>query len=172
MNDDDLFRQMMGEVTPLSNIERRISSGKSKKKQNILRQFEAKDTQRQHHALQQNPGVQRVETYLLRADGVSSKDIKKLANMSIQHELDLHGHTQAQAEQALNRFFQHATARQIRYLCVVHGKGKHSKNQTSVLKDFTFQWLAHGSFSHAILIATLSSQSGGGACNILLRKSK
>ncbi len=163
---------MMGKVTPLSKAEQRVTSSKPQKKHHILRQLKEKGAQQHQHTQQQNLRPQQAEAFLLRADGVSSKDIKKLANMNIKHELDLHGHTQAQAEQALVDFFNRALAQQIRYLCVVHGKGKHSKNQTSVLKDFTFQWLAHGSFSHAILIATLSSQSGGGACNILLRKIK
>ncbi len=172
MDDEDLFSQMMGKVTPLAKAEQRVTSNKPQKKHHILRQLEEKDVQQLQHTQQQNLSPQRMEPFLLQADGVSSKDIKKLANMNIKHELDLHGHTQAQAEQALVDFFSHALAQQIRYLCVVHGKGKHSKNQTSVLKDFTFQWLAHSQFSNTILIATLSMQSHGGACNILLRKPK
>ena len=170
MDDEDLFAQMIGKVTPLAKAEQRVTSSQPQKKHHILRQLEEKDVQQ--HTQQQNLNPQQTETFLLQADGVSSKDIKKLASMNIKHELDLHGCTQAQAEQALVDFFSHAVAQQIRYLCVVHGKGKHSKNQTSVLKDFTFQWLAHGQFSSIVLIATLSMQSHGGACNILLRKPK
>ena len=167
MSDEDLFAQMIGKVTPLAKAEQRVTNNKPQKKLHILRQLEEKDVQQQ-----QNLNPRQTESFLLQADGVSSKDIKKLANMNIKYELDLHGCTQAQAEQALVDFFSHAIAQQIRYLCVVHGKGKHSKNQTSVLKDFTFQWLAHGQFSSTVLIATLSMQSHGGASNILLRKPK
>ena len=101
---------------------------------------------------------------------MSAKDVKKIAQMNINLELDLHGLTQAEAEQHITQFFNQAIQHNERYLSIIHGQGRHSKDGKSILKDFTYQWLEHGSFSSHILIAVPSKQSGGGACNILLRK--
>jgi DNA-nicking Smr family endonuclease len=169
MSEEDLFAQMMGKVKPLQQAESRVQPNKPQKKHDILRSLEDKEVQHQHTTIQQQLSVRKEAAYLLRADGVSSKDIKKLSQMNIKYELDLHGLTQAESEAALNDFFNQAISDNIRYLCVVHGKGNHSGGK-AVLKDMTFQWLAHGAFSSFILIATLSAASDGGACNILLRK--
>ena len=171
MSEDDLFAQAMGIVTPLAK-EGKVQAKTTKNKHDILRSIEEKElhiSQNQHHA---RLSVQRFSTYELKADSVSTKDVKKLAQMNISLELDLHGLTQAQAEQTMQHFFNQAIHHSERYLCIIHGQGRHSKEGKSVLKDLTYQWLEHGSFSSHILIAIPSKQSGGGACNILLRKQK
>jgi len=169
MSDDDLFAQAMGVVTPLAK-EGKVQIKTTKNKHDILRNIEEKElhmTQSQHHA---RLSVQRFNTYELKADSVPAKDVKKLAQINIQLELDLHGLTQAKAEQAMQDFFNQAIHRGERYLCIIHGQGRHSKDSKPILKDFTYQWLEHGSFSSHILIAIPSKQSGGGATHILLRK--
>jgi len=169
MSEDDLFAQAMGMVTPLAK-EGKAQAKTTKNKYDILRSIEEKElhiTQSQHHA---RLSVQRLNTYELKADSVSTKDVKKLAQMNIQLELDLHGLTQTKAEQAMQYFFNQTIHHGERYLCIIHGQGRHSKDGKSILKDFTYQWLEHGSFSSHILIATPSKQSGGGACHVLLRK--
>lgn len=171
MSEDDLFAQMMGEVKPLDKAENRVQTNSTKSKHEILRDLEDKEVSHQHVEHHQRLSTQKVDAYLLRAAGVSAKDIKKLAQTNIKYKLDLHGMTQNQAEQALQDFFSQALSQQIRYLSIVHGKGNHSDGK-AVLKDLTFQWLEHSPFASHILIATLSMQSGGGACNILLRKHK
>ena len=170
MNEDDLFAQVMGEVKPLKKAER-VHTRTTKSKREILRDLENKEVSRQHTPQHRQSNTEKVEPYLLRAAGVSRKDIKKLAQTHIKHELDLHGMTKIQAEQALQDFFNQALSQNMRHLCIVHGKGNHSDGK-GVLKDFTFRWLDHGMFARHILIATLSVQSSGGACNILLRKTK
>ena len=171
MSEEDLFTQMMGDkVQPLKK-ESRVQPKKTNK-HDIINRLEEKEfhaIESQHHA---RLSVQRTSTYELKADSVSSKDVKKLAQMNIQHELDLHGLTQTQAEQAMQQFISQSLHHGERYLCIIHGQGRHSQEGKSVLKDLTYQWLEHGSFSSHILIAIPSKQSGGGACNILLRKQK
>ena len=169
MSEDDLFAQAMGIVTPLSK-EGKVQAKTTKNKHDILRSIEEKElhiSQNQHHA---RLSVQRFSTYELKADSVSTKDVKKLAQMNISLELDLHGLTQAQAEQTMQQFISQAIHDGERYLCIIHGQGRHSQGGKPVLKDFTYQWLEHGSFSSHVLIAIPSKQSVGGACNILLRK--
>jgi len=171
MSEDDLFAQAMGVVTPLAK-EGKVQAKTTKNKHDILRKIEEKEVhimQNKHHA---RLSVQRLSTYELKADSVSIKDVKKLAQINIDLELDLHGLTQAEAEQSIAQFLNQAIHQSERYLCIIHGQGRHSKGGQSVLKDFTYQWLEHGAFSSHILIATPSKQSAGGACNILLRKTK
>ncbi|MDQ6981086.1 MAG: Smr/MutS family protein, partial [Ghiorsea sp.] len=161
MSEDDLFAQAMGIVTPLAK-EGKVQAKTTKNKHDILRSIEAKELQTTHSQHHARLSVQRFSTYELKADSVSTKDVKKLAQMNISLELDLHGLTQAQAEQTMQHFFNQAIHHSERYLCIIHGQGRHSKDGKSVLKDLTYQWLEHGSFSSHILIAIPSKQSGGG----------
>jgi len=181
MSDEDLFAKEMGKVAPLKEDKIRITSALtktigSKKKQAqqkhkiLMAVAENNDgTPLATHAA--NIAPQRSEPFLLRADGVASKDIKKLAQSKITYEIDLHGLTQAQAEHALNDFFTQALEEEVRQVCIVHGRGNHSKGK-SVLKDTTYHWFESGTFSSFILAASPAVQSKGGACNVLLRKQK
>ena len=169
MSENDLFAQAIGVVTPLAK-EGKVQAKTTKNKHDIFRNIEEKElhiAQKQHHA---RLSVQRFNMYELKADSVSTKDVKKLAQMNINLELDLHGLTQTKAEQSITQFLNQAIHHGERYLCIIHGQGKHSKGGKSVLKDFTYQWLEHSAFSSHILIAIPSKQSGGGACHVLLRK--
>lgn len=171
MSEDDLFAQMMGDKVQPIKKESRVQAKKTNK-YDILNRLEDKafhSAESQHHA---RLSVQRTNTYELKADSVSAKDVKKLAQMNIQHALDLHGLNQTQAEQAMQQFISQTIHHGERYLSIIHGQGRHSQEGKSVLKDLTYRWLEHGSFSSHILIAIPSKQSGGGACNILLRKQK
>lgn len=170
MSEDDLFAQMMGDKVQPIKKESRVQPQKKTPKYDVINRLEDREqriSQTQHHA---KLSVQHISTYELKADSVSSKEVKKLAQQNIKLELDLHGFTQAEAEQALQIFLSQAIHHGERYLHIIHGQGRHSKEGKSVLKDLTYQWLEHGTFSSHILIATPSKQSGGGACNILLRK--
>lgn len=171
MSKDDLFAQAMGMVTPLAK-EGKVQAKTTKNKHDILRSIEEKELQTTHNQHHARLSVQRINMYELKADSVSTKDVKKLAQMNISLELDLHGLTQTEAEQSIIQFLNQAIQQNERYLCIIHGQGRHSKDGKPILKDFTYQWLEHGSFSSHILIATPTKQSSGGACNILLRKIK
>lgn len=169
MNEKDLFAQLMEQVEPLNKGKSRIQTQKSKTKHEILRNLEHQEVLQQHVIRNESLSVRRTEPWLLRASGVASKDIKKLAQGHIKHELDLHGLNQKESITALNSFFQYALAENIRQISIVHGKGNHSQGK-SVLKDTTYHWLEHGEYASYILAATPATQSKGGACNILLRK--
>jgi len=169
MSEEDLFAKEMGKVQPLASKERVQIETKQKTKHKVLRSLEEKEVSYKHHITHHRLSAKRAETWLLRADGVASKDIKKLGQENISYELDLHGLTQAQAVKELADFVAEAISHEVRQICIVHGKGNHS-NGKSVLKDTTYQWLEHGEFASFILAATPAIQSKGGACNILLRK--
>jgi DNA-nicking Smr family endonuclease len=170
-DDDNLFAQEMGKVKPLIDSPLRVHAKKTKRKYEILRGLEEKEVCYQHSIKHEHLSVQNAGDGLLKADGVSSKDIKKLAQAKLSHEIDLHGMTQNEAEKALNAFLSEALHQHIRQISIVHGRGNHSKGK-SILKNTVYQWLEHGEFSSSILVVTPATQSKGGACNILLRKSK
>ena len=169
MSDEDLFAKEMGKVQPLASKERVQVETQQKTKHKILRGLEEKEVSHKQHITHHRLSAKRAEAWLLRANGVASKDIKKLAQENISYELDLHGLTQDQAIKVLGDFVAEAISHEVRQICIVHGKGNHSQGK-SVLKDTTYQWLEHGEFSSFILAATPALQSKGGACNVLLRK--
>jgi len=166
---DNLFAQEMGKVQPLTRKSRVQVETQQKTKHKILRGLEDKEVGHQQHIAHHRLSAKRTEVWLLRADGVASKDIKKLAQENISYELDLHGLTQDKAVKTLEEFVSEALSHEVRKICIVHGKGNHSKGK-SVLKDTTYHWLESGTYSSFILAATPAVQSKGGACNVLLRR--
>ncbi|MDX8382271.1 MAG: Smr/MutS family protein [Ghiorsea sp.] len=171
MSENDLFAQMIGKVAPLKKEKYRVYVGTQQKaKHKVLRELEEKEVALQHHGTHHRISAKRTDEWLLRADGVASKDIKKLAQQNVTHELDLHGLTQDKAVKEIADFVAEALSHDIRQISIIHGKGNHSQGK-SVLKDITYHWLEHGEYSGYILATTPATQSKGGACNILLRKS-
>jgi DNA-nicking Smr family endonuclease len=63
-----------------------------------------------------------------RAPGVNRAQISELRGGRVrpEEELDLHGHTAAEAERALERFLVNASALHRRCVLVIHGRGTHS----------------------------------------------
>ena len=105
------------------------------------------------------PGVQpatlrRLKRGLLRVDG----------------DLDLHGMSQAEARDSLERFLLTQELMGHRCLHIIHGKGYSSTEGRSVLKTRVAQWLSRS----PNVIAFCSSQprdGGRGALYVLLRRS-
>ncbi|MDX8388104.1 MAG: Smr/MutS family protein [Ghiorsea sp.] len=170
-DEDNLFAQEMGKVQPLTSKERVQVETQQRTKHKVLRGLEEKEVFHKQHIADHRLSSKRSEAWLLRADGVASKDIKKLSQENITYELDLHGLTQDKAVKELADFVSEALSHEVRQICIVHGKGNHSKGK-SVLKDTTYHWLESGTFSSFILAAIPAVQSKGGACNVLLRKQK
>lgn len=92
---------------------------------------------------------------------------------SVQRELDLHGMTQTEALVALEAFLQECSARNIRCVRIVHGKGNNSQNNLGVLKQKLPQWLATKRMARLVIAFTSARPADGGlgATYILLRKS-
>ena len=172
MNDDvDLFAQEMGKVTPLCDQKPRKSSQKAKNKHAILKNVAESVVSTPLPPQQASPKANiRVEPWQLCANGISKKDVKKLAQANLQdHELDLHGLSQQQAVTALADFIQQALQQHIRQVCIVHGRGLHSSDKP-ILKNTTYQWLEQGEYAASILAAIPTPQSKGGASHVLLKR--
>ena len=75
--------------------------------------------------------------------GIQKSVFKKLrkGQYNIGAELDLHGHTQAEAQVALSKFIQTVREENIRCVRIIHGKGYGSSNQGPKIKPLVNKWL-------------------------------
>ncbi len=93
-------------------------------------------------------------------------------DFSLQGHLDLHGLTQVEAKEAVERFLTDSRRAGKRCVLIVHGRGLHSKDQIPVLKDRLKVWLSQKRIGGLVLaFATARPHDGGaGAVYVLLRR--
>ena len=88
-------------------------------------------------------------------------------NLKIDDRIDLHLLTKDEAINALNAFFEASIAKGYKKVLIIHGKGKHSKNE-AVLKNMICQFLEKhpnaGRTGHA-----KNSEGGSGATWVILK---
>jgi DNA-nicking Smr family endonuclease len=106
------------------------------------------------------------------AHGVDRREIKKLkrGQYPVQDRCDLHGMTAAEARTSAGRFLDNSRHRELRCVCIVHGRGLHSAGSVSILKTRVRELLR----SHRSVLAysdAPSSDGGAGAVYVLLRRS-
>jgi DNA-nicking Smr family endonuclease len=91
--------------------------------------------------------------------------------LAIDASLDLHGMTQTQAHNALDRFVARQVGTSSRVLLIVTGKGK---GGDGVLKRLMPEWLMAGPYASRILrIASAArNHGGGGAFYVMLRRKR
>ena len=103
--------------------------------------------------------------------GVQKTVLRRLrrGEYAVTADLDLHGHTVAQAKAALIGFLQRV--RRARHTCVriVHGKGLGSPGKKPVLKNKVFHWLCQRDEVLAVCPAR-PFDGGSGAAYVLLKK--
>ncbi|MBN1208139.1 MAG: Smr/MutS family protein [Myxococcaceae bacterium] len=93
-------------------------------------------------------------------------------DFALQGHLDLHGMTQAEAKDAVERFLTDSRRTGKRCVLIVHGRGLHSKDQIPVLKERLRVWLSQKRIGKVVLaFATARPHDGGaGAVYVLLRR--
>jgi DNA-nicking Smr family endonuclease len=93
-------------------------------------------------------------------------------DFALQGRLDLHGMTQAQAKEAVDRFLSDSRRTGKRCVLIVHGRGLNSPDQIPVLKQQLKAWLSQKRLGSMVLaFATARPQDGGaGAVYVLLRR--
>ena len=93
-------------------------------------------------------------------------------DFSVQGRLDLHGMTQVEAREAMERFLTDSRRAGRRCVLIVHGRGLHSKDQLPVLKAQLKGWLSQKRIGQmALAFASAKPQDGGaGAVYVLLRR--
>lgn len=103
--------------------------------------------------------------------GVDPRLLQRLrrGQWPVEAELDLHGHTEEKAWQALGDFIALSLLRGRRYLRIIHGQGLGSKRQQPVLKPLIHQWLRQ---RPEVLIhgAPIAEHGRSGAVLVLLRR--
>ncbi len=107
------------------------------------------------------------------ASGIDRRTTSKLrrGHIAIEGKLDLHGMTQREAHDALNRFIAGSQERGKRCVLVVTGVGK---SGVGVLRGAVPRWLAEASLCDAVMsFAPAEPNHGGqGALYVLLRKKR
>ncbi|NBX66745.1 MAG: DNA mismatch repair protein MutS [Proteobacteria bacterium] len=115
-------------------------------------------------ALPDNPSLSR---------DLDRRTLQKLerGQMAIEAVLDLHGHSQAQAIDALNAFIPAAHKRGMRCVLVITGKGSRGGG---VLRNNLTDWLDSPALAPFVLKATPAKgrHGGGGAFYVYLRRAR
>lgn len=93
-------------------------------------------------------------------------------DFALQGRLDLHGMTQVEAREAVDRFLTDSRRTGKRCVLIVHGRGLNSPDQIPVLKQQLKVWLSQKRTGKLVLaFATARPQDGGaGAVYVLLRR--
>jgi DNA-nicking Smr family endonuclease len=108
------------------------------------------------------------------APGIDRNLLRALrrGDFSLQGRLDLHGMTQVEARDAVERFLSESRRMRKRCVLVVPGRGLNSKDSIPVLKQQLKAWLSQKRIGQMVLaFATARPQDGGaGAVYVLLRR--
>lgn len=112
------------------------------------------------------------DTITFSKTGLQHKRFTKLKQGKIkaQATLDLHEHTSDEALIAVDQFIERARQQSIPAVCIIHGKGQYSQNNTPVLKNLLNNYLRH----HPGVLAFHSAkkEAGGTGAIYVLLKSK
>lgn len=108
------------------------------------------------------------------APGIDRNLLRTLrrGDFAVQGRLDLHGMSQVEARDAVERFLSESRRMRKRCVLVVHGRGLNSKDSIPVLKQQVKAWLSQKRIGQMVLaFATARPQDGGaGAVYVLLRR--
>jgi len=94
----------------------------------------------------------------------------KQGHFSVQAHLDLHGATPEEARPVVVRFLRRCRQQRLSCVRIVHGRGKHSSEEPSVLKTAVTRWLSSRKLSKwVVAFASARWRDGGaGAIYVLL----
>jgi DNA-nicking Smr family endonuclease len=99
-------------------------------------------------------------------------DDLRSGRFSVQAWLDLHGMNRQEARFALDEFILESVRASLSCVRVIHGRGRHSHKQQSVLKDSIQRWLCSRRLGRHVIAYTSARRydGGDGAVYILLRR--
>jgi DNA-nicking Smr family endonuclease len=102
-------------------------------------------------------------------EGLQRQLIQKIkkGKITIEARLDLHGMTRESALQHTKNFIEKCQERDIRLVCIVHGKG-YSSEHKPILKNWLDQWMRQQSSILAFYSAP-QKEGGNGAVIVLLK---
>ena len=174
-NDDDLFRQMMSDVKPLSH---KKSAERCTPSNNKPRPLPQQRTDNKQNATTSDfiprdyvPDVAPEESLFFSRGGLQHRLLRQFRHGNLRPEarLDLHGSTLVEAAALLTCFLNNAQSNHQRCVCVIHGKGHRSSKGRPVLKAQVNQWLRDVPF--VLAFSSAQAKDGGmGAVYVLLRR--
>ena len=156
--DGELFRQTVGQVRRVDHNHVEPEPRGSTPQPRRTPDGEADDVDHSEETSFHRPGIQRAVLRRLRRGHYGMAD-----------ELDLHGMTQREAQAALDEFFEEAARKRSRSVRIIHGKGRHSSRNVSVLRPMVYGWLRRRAEVVAYCAAAIGD-GGGGAVVVLLRE--
>ncbi len=173
MNDaDEDFMQAMRHVRPLREDKARIAARKPPP--HPLRRPRTRPVP----TVPGRPGMETPreddeQRWILRANGVSSGTLRQLmaGRPPVATTLDLHGCHRQEALERLRGSLLRLQQRHGRVLRVIHGRGRHSQD-APVLKSAVYHFLRESDMASSVLAVVPEPGSAGGACLVLLRRSR
>ncbi len=176
--DDDLFREAMSGVSPLSSDkayhEDETSVAKPSAKKLHHFHYDDEDELEIHDPLSDELEVEEVEpegTLSFCRSGIQKTVFKKLRSgqYRISDELDLHGTTIKQAKQILMYYLQETPQFESCCVRIIHGKGNRSGSNKPVLKTQVNHWLSE--HDRVLAFHSAKAKDGGtGAVYVLLKR--
>lgn len=174
MDDDDdfdLFKRELQDVTP---IEANRVEPVRRKVAPVPGQRIADDARVLDELSDADPWDADVETgeeLTFARPGVQQKLLRRLrrGQFSTAAELDLHGNTVAEAQEALAEFLSDCRIRGVRSVRIIHGKGLRSRDGRPVIKNKVARWLRHR--DEVVAFCSARPVDGGtGALYVLLKR--
>lgn len=110
------------------------------------------------------------QTPVFARSGIDRRTLRKLqrGEIAVGGQLDLHGLTRDGARDALSQFLRAAAESGWRCVCVVHGKGLGSTDQTPILKTLVRRWLVQA--AQVLAYAEAGAADGGSGAVLVLLK--
>lgn len=163
---DDLFRQALKGVTPLTPSNRTTTLPSPKPISRTNRKPALAPIQ---DALSDHGAEETLLTEFYRP-GISRMTLRKLkrGQWPVQDSLDLHGLNSDTARKLMLEFLRHATEQGMRCVNVIHGKGWHTDGGEGILKIRTRHWLTQ-CVEVLAFCETPPPEGGGGAVKVLLK---
>jgi len=169
-NEENLFMEAMGNVTPIKSDKYNHATQKPKPYPKSNQNFTSdKLTLKQTESIH---ALQTEDTLSYTAEGLQNNVLKKMrkGHYGLDAELDLHGLTSNQAKRELIKFLHYCEQDGCRCVRIIHGKGYRSENNLPVLKNDINLWLRQHQEVQAFCSAT-QKDGGAGAVFVLLRLS-
>jgi DNA-nicking Smr family endonuclease len=95
--------------------------------------------------------------------------VRELARRTRASEtLDLHGHNQREAHDAVVSFVRKGHKKGLSALCIVHGKGQHSEGGLGVLRDVVVRALTETGASQLVMAFVTAPEVLGGSGAMLV----
>ncbi len=174
-DDQDLFRQMMGDVKPISHDTAEHNKKHTVSEAHLARREAAitvaQDDGTDYLSLDHAPMLKPDDIIEFKRSGVQDGVYRKLrlGKYPIQAKLDLHKKTLKEARDEILRFLRQCLKMDIRTVIIVHGKGERSE-PPALIKSYAAHWLTQIKDVMCVHSA-LRFHGGSGAVYVMLRKS-